>query len=107
MDKSGDGADVMESLLATDESSLEVTSASATEIYIGPFRCYWEDGNLWAIDRGDISTWATYPEVYINCPVATRTQPTNDNVEEPRAWVEGYGVISVAGDGAAFIYAHR
>lgn len=89
------------------EQLTEVTSTGATEIYIGPFRCYWEDGNLWAIDHGDMETWATYPEVYINCPVATRTQPANDNDKEPRAWVEGYGVISVAADGAAFIYAHR
>ena len=90
-----------------EQEQLTVDSSAAAPIYVGPFRVYWEKDNLWAIDRGTTETWATYPEVYINCPVATRTQPQNDNVDEPRAWVEGYGVISVASDGAAFIYAHR
>lgn len=83
------------------EQLTEVTSASATEIYVGTFRVY-PHQDTWAIDRGDASTIAMYPEVYVNCPIAARIGSA-----EPRLWFEGYGVISVAGDGAAFIYAHR
>ena len=75
-------------------------SLSPGKDWSGKFRVYWngEPGTLWSVDNGTTAVEIHADEVRFVNPGIIRTghRPAANNTSEPRAWIEGIGIVRFA-----------